>query len=191
MAIVHPVLHKNIVNRRLVAVMVTIAWCIGFVNATAFFSVARVVNGVCYGNYNWSSVVVPLSTSIFLVKMVFPMLIYATCYILTFISLKRRARKVAIAVPTAAVASYRADNSPSQPPAVLAVSMTTPLTEADMHSYSRASHNVLVTVLYTLILHVIAWTGNQVIPTFSTQHMAILYVDMHACMHIILYTVVA
>lgn len=28
--------------------------------------------------------------------------------------------------------------------------------------FSRASHNVAITVLYTLIIHVIAWSGNQV-----------------------------
>lgn len=28
--------------------------------------------------------------------------------------------------------------------------------------YSRASHNVAITVLYTVVIHVVAWTGNQV-----------------------------
>lgn len=33
--------------------------------------------------------------------------------------------------------------------------------------YSRASHNVAITVLYTVVIHIVAWTGNQVL-TLST-----------------------
>jgi hypothetical protein len=107
--------------------------------------IERVINGVCYLNYGWLTLALPLSITNFLVKMGIPLLIYTGCYVSTFVSLRRRARNV-VTMATTATAE---------------VTSSTIRTTAANH-YSRASHNVAVTVLYTILIHVVAWSGNQV-----------------------------
>jgi hypothetical protein len=56
MAIVHPVTHKNIFNRRLVTITVVCCWVFGIAyNVGVAMSIAYITDGVCYLDYSRSS----------------------------------------------------------------------------------------------------------------------------------------
>lgn len=65
--------------------------------------------------------------------------------------------------------------------------------------YTRASHNVAITVLYTSVIHVVAWTGNQVQvlmgafsfidSTSSLFQMCILFTYITSCVNPVVYVV--
>ncbi len=156
MAIVHPVKHKHIFSHRLVALMVAGAWVIsiGFLLSVPL-GIAKVINGACFPAYGWPSLALPLGIVSFLLRMVMPILCYGLCYALTFASLKTRAK---IACQTVAMST----TNQKQGPQLLASQISSVAATANHKQYSRASQNVAITVFYTIVFHVLAWTGNQV-----------------------------
>lgn len=214
MAIVHPVTHKNVFNRRLVTILVVVAWIIGIgYPLGTHMGIASVVDGMCIPFDRWASVAVPMSIFNFLMRMGFPIMCHTVCYALIFTFLKDRARVAKqqrhvasnIVVPivanlhpsffeqqptnhTQATATSTNHKQPLQlfssrrisrsvatsqsgenviMPTEAANQNAAGATPTSPHTsqkqyYLKASHNVAITVFYTLIIHVLSWTGNQV-----------------------------
>lgn len=78
-------------------------------------------------------------------------------------------------------------------------SLSTQQQHQNHRQYTRASHNVAITVLYTSIIHVVAWTGNQVQvlmtafsfvdSTSSLFQILILFTYITSCVNPIVYVV--
>lgn len=156
MAIAHPVTHKNMFNRRIVTIIVVCCWVFGIaLNAGINMGTAYVINGLCYLPFGRPSVAVPVS--IFVLRIIVPILIYGLSYALTFASLKARVRVATQSIAMTAVFT----NEPER--GVQTNRANVNAASANQQQYSRASVNVAITVLYTILIHVAAWSGSQII----------------------------
>lgn len=162
-AIVHPVFHKNHFHHKLVAVMVVGAWIIGVSYCMGMsMGIARVINGICYVTLGWPPIALGGGFAAFLLRMGVPILCYGVCYVLIFASLKSRAKIAAQTVATKTSTKKRGEMK-IHPQTSSLPTATPTAASASQKQFSRASQNVVTTVLYTTVIHVVTWTGNQVL----------------------------
>ena len=142
-------MHKRIFTRRLVSLMVAVSWlfAVGYMLGV-YSGIALVINGVCFIGYNWPTVGVYVSLVGFVLRMVIPIGCYAVCYVLIMISLKRKTKvKTTIVLKTSGVSKPNG---------------------AVVRSFSKARSNVAITLFCTVVIHVLAWSGNQIQVLMST-----------------------
>lgn len=137
LSIVHRALHTKFISKRVVFATVAFIWLASTtIPMGLYMKVAQVVNSLCYVSYNFSSVALATAISNFTLRMVLPLICYVTCY--WRIAVFLRARSKVMVMPWSSGGSGKQKAS------------------------TRAQKNVILTVLYTVILHVLTWTGNQV-----------------------------
>lgn len=149
-AIVHPITHKNFVSRRLIFISVAVIWLIAIgVPVSLFGSMSRVVNGLCYINYMPGSKVFITAYTNFVVKMLIPISCYVFSYtrIVLHVRRKSKVRSTATNIPSGKSSTATASSIDKG---------------AMKTSFVKAQKNVAMTLLYTIILHIITWLGNQV-----------------------------
>ena len=142
LSIVHPIIHRRFVNRRLVTLTIIIFWLLAIVyQLSILIGVSRVVNGLCYVGYEWSKVRLPVGFSSVFIKIILPVCCFSICYI----SIIRKLRKtVKVRIANAVNANNLA-------------------TSNDKDQYSKARVNVAIMLFYSVILHVSCWSGNHVV----------------------------
>ncbi len=97
LATVHPVLHRRLVTNTVACLAVTAAWAGSTIVACAvLMKVGRVLNGLCYPSYYWSSMGKAIGWSYIVVKLLAPCGVFVACYAHILASLVNRRDKVGL-----------------------------------------------------------------------------------------------
>ena len=143
-AIAHSAHHKQIFNDRSITVMVIAIWLVSIIYPlSTYLSISRVVNGLCYVSYNWQQSGLTISICNFMIRFTIPVVAFLICYLLIFKFLLRRKRNVSVLHLSSSTAAV--------------------LPQYPIDTFGRARNNVAITLLYTLVIHFLTTTGNQVL----------------------------
>ena len=158
-SIVYPIQHKKLFSHRLVALIVVVCWFLSLaIQLGSSLIINEVVNGYCFIGYNWAKIKVSNSVFNLILKIVIPTNCYIICNILIIRALKYKA----------AVETSASHNSKII------------LTKASEDRYLKARANAVIVLMYTVMLHIITWTGYQILVLLAAFGYTFLTTDLVA-----------
>ena len=197
LSIVHPVAHKRYISHRLVTVSVIACWLFSTIyHLGVLIGVSRVVDGLCYIGYEWLKVKLPLSIVIIILKVLLPVSCFIICYVFIIRKLRRLnkvqkansinpnndpitrdSEQLSMARTTTSLISSNdsainntndklskdrvntdSNNRPTK---------NTKINNNNNDKFSKARVNVAIMLFYSVFIHVITWSGNQIVISLS------------------------
>ena len=122
-------------------------------------TITEVVNGYCFIGYNWA--MVKISISIF--NLILKIVILSSCNVICNILIVRALKRKVTVRSTITSSSH--------------ITKTTN-NETNEDRFLKARANVVIVLLYTVILHIITWTGYQILILLSAFGYSFLPTDL-------------
>ena len=176
-AIVHPIRHSNVFNKRLIYITISAIWTCSVAYSLGFYvGTSKVIEGSCHVSYGWSSIPVTASIIDDLIKLIIPVLCYGTCYVKIAIFLHVEGK----IKPLSQNRNIRQENvsfhNTAKDTGIRQVYLLNDNTEENYirqinlsSYYQKARKNVAITFFYTVIIHIITSAGSQALKLLTAS----------------------